>query len=325
MKLFVHSETHPACNIALEEYLLHHVEGECMMLWSSGSSVVIGKHQNALAEVNFPHIYKKGIPVIRRLSGGGTVFHGPGNLNYTMIMEGETGNMVNFRKHTAPVIDFLNELGVPARFEGKNDIRVNGLKISGNAEHVYKQKVLHHGTLLYDADLTVLSEAIRERPDRYSDRGVKSVRSQVGNISEFFESPPSFHQFAAQLKAYLKQRFNPVHEETLVPSAIPEVTALMKSKYDRWTWNYGYSPSYTFSGQSTKDGVRLFCKLEVKEGIIRHAVVNGASHSNSWKAFEQDLPGNFHEPSILLHLLQRHDMVPGTADVMPDHFLELLF
>ncbi len=325
MKLFVHSERSPALNIALEEYLLHHVEGECMMIWSGEPSVVIGKHQNALAEVNFPFVYKMGIPVIRRLSGGGTVFHGPGNLNYTMIMEGETGNMVNFRKHTAPVVDFLNELGVPARFEGKNDIRVHGLKISGNAEHVYKRKVLHHGTLLYDADLTALHEAIRVLPDRYTDKGVSSVRSKVANISDCMSAPPSFDHFADLLKTFLKERFSPVDETTLDPSTIPEVQTLMARKYTRWEWNYGYSPAYSFKGRTQVDGMEMVCELQVKDGIIRHASLMAGSVPYNWKSLEKDLPGNQHEPAVLLDLLKRHGILPGHIRSLSDTLLELFF
>ncbi len=114
------------------------------MLWWSRPSVIIGKHQNAFAEINLPFVRTNDIPVIRRLSGGGTVFHAPGNLNFTFIFRGEPGNMINFRKYTAPVIAFLNDLGVEAQFAGKNDIRAGGLKISGNAEHIYKDRVLHH-------------------------------------------------------------------------------------------------------------------------------------------------------------------------------------
>ena len=180
-------QTDPYFNIAAEEYLLKQMDEDCFMVWQNEPSIIVGKHQNTLAEINYSFAKENNIPVVRRITGGGTVFHDLGNLNFTFISSGEKGKLVNFKKFTQPIIEVLNQMGIPARFEGKNDLRVNGLKISGNAEHVYKNKVLHHGTLLFSTDLNFLKKAIKSVPERFQDKAVQSVRSKVANITDFIE------------------------------------------------------------------------------------------------------------------------------------------
>jgi len=168
--------TDPWFNIAAEEYFLKNFQEDIFMLWQNEASIIVGKHQNTLAEINYPYVKENGIPVIRRISGGGTVFHDLGNLNFTFIQNGEKGKLVDFRKFTDPILAVLNKMGVPAVFEGKNDLRVDGLKISGNAEHVFKNRVLHHGTLLFSSVLNDLGKALKVKTDRFTDKAVKSIR-----------------------------------------------------------------------------------------------------------------------------------------------------
>jgi len=164
-------------NLAVEEYLLKQKTDDVFMLWQSGISVVVGKHQNTYAEINHAYIREHQIPVVRRLSGGGAVFHGPGNLNFTFIQNGEPGKMVNFRKFVTPVIEYLKTLGLSAEIGTQNEILIGGVKISGNAEHIFKKRVLHHGTLLFNVDLSMLKEAIKVVPERYIGKAVQSNRS----------------------------------------------------------------------------------------------------------------------------------------------------
>ena len=335
MKFIQNRITDPYLNLALEEYLLRHVPFESCMLWQNRASVVIGKHQNALGEVNAPFVWRKNIPVIRRLSGGGTVFHGPGNLNFTLIREGQPGKLIDFKKHTQPVIDFLNELGVSASFEGKNDIRVNGLKISGNAEHVFKNRVLHHGTLLFDSDLNELNEAIRVIPGRYVDKSVQSVRSRVANVSDFLPEPISFGDFKSKLELYLKSFFQQelqkkdrdfdISDHHLSDEQIGTVREIAREKYATWEWNYGYSPDYTFSGSNRigEDEVRL--RLIVKKGIIRKAEFVDNGHNYQWNLLKDDLAEKQHHPNAILQLLKKHSLIKDDADSIPSNFIQLFF
>lgn len=326
MHFILHHSHEPHFNIALEEYLLHQHPDEVAMLWWSSPAVIIGKHQNAFAEVNLPFCRHNQIPVIRRLSGGGTVFHTPGNLNFTFILEGEPGNMVNFRKYTAPVIDFLNEIGVPARFEGKNDIRAGGLKISGNAEHVYKKRVLHHGTLLYNADLGALREAIRVETERYQDRSVQSVRSEVANIAEMLDKPPSFDQFREMLYEHLTSHFDPVTPYTLTGKDMDAVKQLVSDKYERQEWNYAWSPTkYRFTGQVSLNGHPRKLDLDVKNGTIESARFSGRVVDPVWRRLEQILPGTKHLPGEVAHVLNTQGLLPAPDEEIPDELLPLFF
>ncbi len=325
MNLVKNSRRDPYFNIALEEYLLKQIRDDSVMLWCSKPSIILGKHQNALAEINFPYVYARNIPVVRRLTGGGTVFHGPGNLNFTFIQQGETGKMIDFRKYTAPVIDFLNTLGVPAKFEGKNDIRVNGRKISGNAEHVFKDRVLHHGTLLYQADLGLLEEAIRIEPDRYKDRGVQSVRGKVANIADFIKDPPPFDQFMQMLNAYLKTYFGIVNEYVVGSKDIHAVYSLVANKYNRWEWNYGYSPAYAFIGRTFFQKGDIGLELKVKNGVIMSAAFSGSGLSPSWQLIEKELPGKRHEVSEISHLLRHYRIISPRMRKVPAALLKLFF
>jgi len=167
--------TEPWYNLALEEYMLRNLDDEVCFIWQSTPSVIVGKHQNALAEINYRFVVQKEIVVARRMTGGGTVYHDPGNLNFSFIRKGEPGKMIDFRKHTGPVVEFLRSRGIQAYPGPKNEILLNDLKISGNAEHIYRKRVLHHGTLLFNTNLDNLRDALNADPQKYLDKSVKSV------------------------------------------------------------------------------------------------------------------------------------------------------
>ncbi len=259
----------PYFNIATEEYLLKHLDTEVVMLWRSNPSIIVGKHQNTLAEINLAFVRKHNIPVVRRLSGGGTVFHDPGNINFTFIRQTEKEKMVDFKAHTRPVIDFLQSMGVDASFQGKNDLRVQGLKISGNAEHVYKNKVLHHGTLLFDSNLDNLNEAIKAKEENFESKAVKSNRSVVANISSFLPVATSREEFTFKLKQFLAAYFTSAQHYTLASNDIRSIHRLVEEKYSQWHWNYGYSPVYAFKNSLSLNGRSLEAVISVKNGIFK--------------------------------------------------------
>jgi lipoate---protein ligase len=335
MRFIQNNQTDPFFNLALEEYLLKEVPFESFVLWRSQPSIVVGKHQNALSEVNYPYVYENDIIVARRLSGGGTVFHGQGNINFTFIRDGEPGKLIDFRKHTEPVIEFLKDIGVPARFEGKNDLRVHGLKISGNAEHVFKNRVLHHGTLLYDANLKSLNEAIRIVPGRYTDKSVQSVRSKVANICDFLSDPPDIDVFMGMLASRLKGFFEDI---TLNNNAGDEVSdyhlsdyeteavrQLAHHKYSQWDWIYGYSPNYIFTGTVTLGNQDLELTLDVKKGVIRDAQIISGKPDAGWTSLAKALPGRQHRDRDILNLLQQHEKVDQGRTKIPSALIPLFF
>jgi len=265
----------PYFNLAVEEILLKNSDKEFLILGINNSSVIIGKHQSAHREVNTSYVFRNNIPVIRRISGGGTVYHDKGNLNFAFIRNSEAGRQIDFRKYTEPVIAFLQSMGVNARFEGKNDIKVNGLKISGNAEHVYRNRVLHHGTLLFNASLENLKDSIRKDYSCYSTRAVDSNPSSVMNLGEVMKNFSDVLQLREAMRNYFYECRIITSEHELSASDIEEAQSLAQSKYATWEWNFAYGPEYHFNNSFLFEGKECSCSLFVKEGIIRECSFRG--------------------------------------------------
>ena len=269
--------TDPYFNLALEEVLLKKSDEEYLILGINAPSVIVGKHQVANREADTQFVTENMIPVIRRISGGGSVFHDPGNLNFTFIRESEAGRQVDFRKHTKPIIDFLFHEGVDARFEGKNDIKVGGLKISGNAEHVYRNRILHHGTLLFSTTLDNLRSALRKDTSSYTSRGVESNPSPVVNIKEMLYKYSNITEFREAMMNYFLKTLPGATRYDLSSSEIAEATVLASTKYKTWDWNWAYGPEYHFEKHFEIGGKQIYCKLFVKEGIITECKITGSS------------------------------------------------
>lgn len=258
----------PLFNIAAEEYLLKETGGEYAFFYINEPCVIIGKHQNAWAEINLPWIRQHGIPVIRRITGGGTVWHDPGNLNFTFIRNGEEGKLVNFREYAGPVLEFLKELPVPAEFGERNEILVDGLKVSGNAECVHRNRVLHHGTLLYRADLEMLAESLEKQSGRYEDRAVQSIRSGTGNIADFLDPAPDIADFRRYLIRHIIFSSPGMEITAFTDAETGRIRELILEKYSRWEWNFGYSPRYRFNNEWMIGKVQIRVELETEKGRI---------------------------------------------------------
>jgi lipoate---protein ligase len=293
------------------------------MIWRSNPSIIVGKHQNALGEINFDYVRRHQIPVIRRLSGGGTVFHDPGNINFTFIKEADKAKLIDFGGHVKPVIEFLHTLNIPAGPGGKNDIRVNGLKISGNAEHIYKNKVLHHGTLLFDADLTHLSDAIKAAEDHFESKAVKSLRSNVVNISQLLLQKINREVFTEELKKYLLKYHDVEQVYRFDESDLRTIEKLSLEKYRTWEWNFGYSPSYTYRNQGIVNGDNISVELKVARGKIELAEVK----VNGWpvQKVSDTLINVHHNPVILEKLSGQLNLLHFTELDNPWELLRLFF
>jgi lipoate-protein ligase A len=275
MFIFCSDSNQPFFNLAAEEYYLHNRKEDFVILSVNDPCVVIGKHQVVHREVNAKFIEEKKIPVLRRISGGGAVYHDRGNLNFAFIRQSEAGRQVDFRLYTEPVIAFLNSAGINAVFEGKNEITVDGLKVSGNAEHVFRERVLHHGTLLFNASLEDLRQSLKMKSDNYSTRAVESNRTGVSNLKERLPSVSDINEFRNNLHDYLVQKSD------LQPYIMPEqerssILALAESRYITWEWNYGYGPQYTFNNWFEISGKAYRCRLMVKDGIIWQCDFSGS-------------------------------------------------
>jgi lipoate---protein ligase len=292
MLIIENNSIDPYFNIATEEYLLKNFTDDFFILYQNTPSVIVGKHQNTLAEINYHYIKENKIPVVRRLSGGGTVYHDLGNLNFTFIKNaGNDKNLVDFKRFTEPIIQVLKQLGVDACFEGHNDIRVNGLKISGNAEHVFKRRVLHHGTLLFSSDLNILNESIKVPLIRYADKAVKSVRSTVTNIKDYLTEQISTDEFKSMIIQYIKSSNQDTVSYSLNSTDIDSIQKLVTEKYSTWEWNFGYSPDYHLSNKIKIDNQDVAFLISVEKGSIKSVQITGIDQG---KSLEKILSGIKH-------------------------------
>ncbi len=237
------SSTSAAYNLAVEEFLLTRVtSGDLLMLWKSAPTVVIGKFQNAYGEVSVGELERRGIGLVRRNSGGGTVYHDGGNLNFTMIADRGV-NSPDYERFLMPVVDALQSLGIPATMGDAFDIVVDGKKVSGNAQSVVKDRVMHHGTLLFDADLSVLSEVTGHASADVRSKAIPSKPSPVCNLRPYLREDMTIDAFANRLKTALCGENADVRPFTEEESR--EIERLHDTKYGTWAWNYGKSPAFT--------------------------------------------------------------------------------
>lgn len=268
--------TDPYINLATEEYVLREIPEDTFMLWRNQPAIIVGKHQNTLAEINVDYVKSNNIKVVRRLSGGGAVFHDLGNLNFTFTMKGENENLINFRKYTEPILEVLQKLGIDARFEGRNDLTIDGRKFSGNAMHIWNNKVLSHGTLLFSAHMPDLHQALNADPLKFTDKAVKSVRSRVTNISEHLKSPLEVDSFAGLIEEHILQKYPDAHLIELSKTDHEKIQDLVDKKYSTWEWNFGYSPNYNFRKTiRTANSGTLEFNFNVSDGLISEIKIFG--------------------------------------------------
>ncbi len=311
--LCINLESHDPCfNLATGEYLLKNRDEDFLILGINEKSVIIGKHQAAHRETNTRFITENNIPVLRRISGGGTVFHDRGNLNFTFIRQSEPGKQVDFRKNTAPVIDFLFSLGVNARFEGKNDLKINGLKISGNAEHVHRTRVLHHGTLLFDSSPDDLRNSLRKNTSDYTTRAVESNPSSVTNLKESLKNISDILEFRVEMMNYFLATSPGAELFRLTPEESDGIKFLAETKYRTWEWNYAYGPDYHLTKRFELNNRSHTCRLFVKDGIIQECEIEG---SQKMGVAGKELVGCRHMVADILKILNERGILAQREDV----------
>lgn len=325
MYLLENNCTDPAWNLALDEYLFTHFPGEVLTLWRNGPSVIIGKNQNALEEIDLDFVRAHQIPVIRRLTGGGAVFHDLGNINYTLVQPCGAGDFNNYAKFTKPIVDFLATLGVRAELSDRNDLLVDGQKFSGNAQAARDGRILHHGTLLFSADLTRLAGALRPRDIKLESKGIRSVSSRVTNLAAHLPAPMVVEEFLDRLRAFFLETV-----PGLTPCALTEddraaVDTLREEKYGTWDWNFGSAPKYTWS-MATKFPFGLVdVRLDVDRGIIRSAALYGDYFGQlDSTGLAERLVGLPHRREALLPVLQALPLGDYIAGSTAEDLLSIL-
>ena len=273
MKLYILNEHDPHKNLAVEEYLFETSSEDVIILWQNAPTVVIGKNQNAYAEINTDYTEKNGILIARRISGGGAVYHDLGNVNYTFISN-QNNSGIDFKTFTLPIIEALSSLGINAELTGRNDIEVNGKKISGNAQHVKGNRVLHHGTLLFNSDLTVLSNALNVDEEKIKAKAIKSTRSRVANILELLDHKINVRDFIKTITDYVISKYRATLVETPHSKRIDELTARNKSR--EWLFpEKDYVSRYTVRKKRKFDFGIVEILLEMKNDTLISARIIG--------------------------------------------------
>lgn len=275
--------TDPCFNLAMEEYVLMNLTqlDDVFFLWQDEPTVVVGKNQNTIEEINRSYIKEQDVNVVRRLSGGGAVYHDLGNLNFTFIVNEEHKNSFDFQKFTRPVIEALDTIGIKAENNGRNDITIEGRKFSGNAQYRYHNRLLHHGTLLFDSRLEDMVEALNVSEDKISSKGIKSVRSRVTNISEHLQKAMDVSEFREILKNAIWKSAEQAIEYKLSESDLKVIENLRDNKYRSWEWVYGSSPAFNLQRSRRFDWGNLDIRLNVKNGYIADCAFYGDFFTNA--------------------------------------------
>jgi len=326
MLCIFHKTTDPYFNIATDEYIFKYIDEDCFMLWQNDNAIIVGKHQNTLSEINYDYVKEHGIHVVRRLSGGGAVYHDMGNLNFTFTASGKDSSLIDFEKYTRPIVEVLQSMGVDAKFEGRNDITIDGKKISGNAEHIFKNKIMHHGTLLFSSTMKNVSEALKVNPLKFTDKAVKSVPKRVTNISDHLPAPMSIAEFAQRIMDYVVKTTPGARMYEFTEDDLKKIGKIRDEKYATYEWNFGYSPDYNFQKTIKTPGGILEMRLDVKNGVIQHAKIYGDFfHVHDIDIIERALENIPHEEKSIRNQLSKFNLSEYFSGVTEDDIIEVMF
>lgn len=264
-------------NLALEEYCLLNlpIDESYLLFYVNAPSIIIGKHQNTLEEIDTDFVKERDISVVRRISGGGAVYHDLGNLNFSFIKRFDPKHFNNYREFTGPVVAALNELGVRAELSGRNDILVEGRKVSGNAQAVRRDRMVSHGTLLFRSELEDVVHALKPKPGKMISKGIQSIRSRVVNIGDFLPATVDMEAFRSALLTHLFPGTSTPPIQQLSDADWTKVTALADSKYRTWDWNFGESPAFNLQRVQRFAIGELDARLMVEQGHVKNAKFYG--------------------------------------------------
>lgn len=322
--------TDPEINLAIEEYLLNNFgeEDTYLLFYINAPSIIIGRNQNTIEEINTEYVEKNNIQVVRRLSGGGAVYHDEGNLNFSFITKDDGESFHNFAKFTQPVVDALRKIGVPAELVGRNDLLVKGRKISGNAQFTSKGRMFSHGTLMFDSEIEHVVAALNVRAEKIESKGIKSIRSRVANISEFLDEHMTMEEFKNLL---LRSIFNVENVKDVPRYELTErdwenIHEISRNRYQKWEWNYGRSPAFNLQRSHKFDSGLLDVRLDVKKGFIENCKIYGDFFGiGEIETLENALKGIKYSRVSIEEALKDIDVPHYLGKITKEDFIQLLY
>lgn len=329
MMLFIDNKgiTDPRINLAIEEYALKNldIEDTYLLFYINEPSIIIGKNQNSVEEINTKYVEDNGIHVVRRLSGGGAVYHDHGNLNFSFITKDDGESFHNFKKFTAPVVEALKSLGVDAEMSGRNDILAEGRKISGNAQFSTKGRMFSHGTLLFDSEIEHVVSALNVKKDKIESKGIKSIRSRVANIKEFLKEDITIEQFRQLLlEAIFKTKDVPQYE--LTEEDWENIHQLSKERYQNWDWNYGKSPKFNLQHSHRFPVGQIDIRLDVTKGKIENCKIYGDFFGvGDVSEIEELLIGVKYEKAEIAQAIETVDVKHYFGNITREELLDLIY
>lgn len=328
MMYYIYSDTtDPYFNLALEQFVFDNLsnEHEYFILWRNDNAIIIGKHQNTAGEINAEYVQKKDIRVVRRLSGGGAVYHDLGNVNFTFITSTNTKKAFDFGTFCRPVMRALATLGVTAEINGRNDMTIDGKKFSGNAQYRKRNRVMHHGTILYDSDLSVLGAALTVPKDKIESKGLKSVQSRVTNVKDYMPVDLGVERFMEEMRDAMFREYA-MQPYTLTEADTEKVRHLQRTVYETWEWNYGESPAYSIRKERRVEGCgRLEVHMDVVKGEITRIAFFGDYFGNADGAnLAHTLRGSLLERESLREALAGVSIADYFHNLSLDAFLEIM-
>jgi len=318
--------TDPCFNLAMDEYLLKARSEDIFTLWRNGPSVIIGRNQDALAEIDMGFLRENNIALVRRMSGGGAVFHDLGNINFTYITPCEKAGFFDFGRFAAPILAALRGLGIDAQATGRNDLTVDGRKFSGNAQHLHKGRLLHHGTLLFNADVSRMQGALRVNPSKLQGKGVASVRSRVVNLAEYCPEAMTAVGFLEYLERFILEHFEGCTEHQLSEGELREVRELANRKFRTDAWNLLHMGKYAMTREGRFPSGLVKVSFEVRDGRISALSLSGDFFGvQDISALETGLIGAPHTPDALEAALTRLDVSEYISGVSSAELAALFF
>ncbi len=321
--------TDPQINLAIEEYVLRKMDIEkdsFLLFYINEPSIIIGKNQNTIEEIDTDFVESNGIRVVRRLSGGGAVYHDLGNLNYSFITKDDGESFRNFKKFTEPVVDALAKMGVKAELIGRNDLLVEGRKVSGNAQFATQGRMFSHGTLMFDTEIDTVVSALKVRKDKIESKGIKSIRSRVANISEFLAEPMSIEQFRLEILKSIFGGEEKIKYYELTDEDWDNIHELSKQRYANWEWNYGKSPKFNMQHSHRFPVGSIDVRLQVNKGTIEDVKIFGDFFGvGEVKTIEEKLKGVQYNRKAIDEALMEIDISTYLGGITKEEFLQLIY